>query len=136
VRALSEFEKATELDPGYAQAWAGIDGTLRWIEGFEMPWIRLPGVAMAQHALGHPRESKAALEVLIAAHAGDSAYQIAEVHAWRGETDKAFEWLERARVQADTGLGWIKVAPLLTPIRSDARYGALLRKLNLPADEK
>ncbi len=103
-------------------------------ERSQMAWIRLPGVAMAQHALGHPRESQAALDALVAAHAGDSAYQIAEVHAWRGEKDKAFEWLERARVQADTGLGWIKVDPLLASIRGDPRYGALLRKLNLPAD--
>ena len=91
-------------------------------------------MAIAQHDLGRARKSQAALEALIKGNAADGAYQIAEVYAWRGETEPAFAWLERARVQADTGLGWIKTDPLLRKIRGDPRYPALLRKLNLPAD--
>jgi tetratricopeptide (TPR) repeat protein len=62
------------------------------------------GTAMAEHTLGHAKESQAALDELIAKYAHDSAYQIAEVYAWRGESNKAFEWLERAYVQHDGGL--------------------------------
>jgi len=98
------------------------------------PWIRLTGVAIAQHDLGRVKESRAALEVLIAGSASDAAYQIADVHAWRGEKDQAFVWLERARVQADTGLGWIRFDPLLAKLRGDPRYPMLLRKLKLPVD--
>ena len=31
------------------------------------------------------------------------AYQIAEVYAWRGENDKAFEWLQISLDNHDTG---------------------------------
>jgi serine/threonine-protein kinase len=98
------------------------------------PWIRHLGVALARHGLGQARESTAALEALVAADAGDAAYQVADGYAWRGEMDRAFEWLERARVQADTGLGWIKVDPLLVKLRGDPRFPALLRALKLPVD--
>ncbi len=61
-----------------------------------------------------------------------AAYQIAEAYAWQGDKDKAFEWLERAYRQQDGGLTAIKYDPLLDNLRSDPRYHALLRKLNLP----
>ena len=40
-----------------------------------------------------------------------AAYQIAEVYAYRGEVDRAFEWLERAYAQRDSGLSQIKGDP-------------------------
>ena len=61
-----------------------------------------------------------------------AAYQIAEVYAWRGEADKAFEWLERSYAQDDGGLSFIKVDPLLKSVESDPRFAAFLRKLGLP----
>ena len=81
-------------------------------EGF-----RLAGIAMAEHSLGHAQESQQALQELIAKHAQEQAYQIAEAYAWRGEKDAAFEWLERAYQQRDGGLSFIKFAPMLTPLR-------------------
>jgi TolB-like protein/Tfp pilus assembly protein PilF len=89
-------------------------------------------VAMAEHTLGHARESQLALDELIAKYAHDSAYQVAEVHAWRGEPDKAFEWLERAYEQRDGGISSIKIDPLLKPLWTDARFAAMLKKLGLP----
>jgi hypothetical protein len=44
----------------------------------------------------------------------------------------AFEWLQRAYMQRDGGLVEIKVDLLLADLRSDPRYKALLRKMNLP----
>ena len=41
------------------------------------------------------------------------AYQIAAVYAFRGEADRAFEWLDRAYVQRDGGLTEMKGDPLL-----------------------
>ena len=63
---------------------------------------------------------------------GDSAYQIAEVHAFRGEADLAFEWLERAYDQRDGGITEIKSDRLMHGIVDDPRYKAFLRKLKLP----
>jgi adenylate cyclase len=92
--------------------------------------FRGAGVAMAEHTLGDAQASQQALEKLIATGAGDAAYQIAEVYAWRGEKDKAFEWLERAYSQQDGGLVDLKGDFQLASLRPDPRYRAMLRKLN------
>ena len=73
-----------------------------------------------------------ALDQAIATSGQFAAYQIAEAYAWQGDKDKAFEWLERAYRQQDGGLTAIKYDPLLDNLRSDPRYHALLRKINLP----
>jgi TolB-like protein/Flp pilus assembly protein TadD len=96
--------------------------------------FRLAGAALAEHDLGHLSESQRALDELVAKRGYAAAYQIAEVYAWRGETDRAIEWLERARAQRDGGLILLKVDPLLRNLRGDPRYKALLKKMNLPAD--
>jgi len=90
------------------------------------------GIAMAEHTLGHAAKSEAALQVEIADHAKGGAYQIAEVYAWRGEADKAFEWLERGFDQHDGGLSFLRIDPLFAAVRNDPRYAALVRKLGLP----
>jgi ribosomal protein L17 len=87
---------------------------------------------MAEHSLGRAKESRRALDELIAKTAPGNAYGIAEAHAWRGETDKAFEWLERAYQQRDGGLDALKIDPLLESLRTDPRYKAMLKKINLP----
>jgi TolB-like protein len=114
-----------ELLEGHAQAALSLARTAGEV------WTQA-GVAMAEHTLGHSRESQAALDELIAKYAHDSAYQVAEVYAWRGEADKAFEWLERAFVQHDGGLSLIKADPVLKPLWTDARFAAMLKKLGLP----
>src|SRR5438128_8925106 len=87
--------------------------------------------------LGHARESRQALDALAAKEGGPQgniAYRVALVHAWRGERDSAFEWLERAYVRHDLELRWLKIEPFLRNLRADPRYTALLRKMNLPLD--
>ena len=98
--------------------------------------FRTTGIAMAEHSLGHARESLQALDETIAKAAQVSAYQIASVYAWRGEKDKAFEWLERAYRQRDGGLSQLKTDPLTAPLWSDPRFKAMLRKINLPESRR
>ena len=54
----------------------------------------------------------------------------AELYAWRGEKDKAFEWLDRAYQQHSSDLYNLKSD--FASLRGDARFAALLRKMNLP----
>jgi serine/threonine-protein kinase len=96
--------------------------------------FHLAGADLVEHDLGHSAESQKALGELIAKYAHDGAYQIAQVYAWRGDKDRAFEWLEQARVQRDGGLILLKIDPLLRKLRGDPRYTALLKKINLPVD--
>jgi TolB-like protein/lipoprotein NlpI len=93
---------------------------------------KLFGEALAYHSLGRTRDSDAALQQLIATRQQDSAFQIAEVYAFRGESDKAFQWLERAYRQRDGGLMSLKIDPLLKGLRQDRRYADLLTKMHLP----
>jgi adenylate cyclase len=95
---------------------------------------RVTGQAMALHTLGHRAAADEALRALTTRFAHNGAYQIATVHAWRGERDAAFDWLERAWRQRDGGLVDIKYDPLLRPLRGDPRYAALLGKLKLPVE--
>ena len=89
------------------------------------------GIALAEHTLGHPRQSQQALDQLIANYGQDYAVQIAEVHAWRGDKEQAFAWLDRAYAGRDGGLSDIKLDLYLAPLRSDPRFGAFVRKLGL-----
>jgi TolB-like protein/Tfp pilus assembly protein PilF len=142
MEAEAAFRKALELDPGGAY-WHGAlgfalllqgkaDAALREFQQETQEPFRLTGLALAHHALGRPGESDAALAVLESKHAGEMAYQIAEVHAFRGEDDLAFEWLERAYAQRDVLVTTIKGDRLMGGLVGDPRYKALLRKLKLP----
>ena len=94
---------------------------------------RLWGAALAQHDMGHGHESQAALDALVARFASPSPFQIAEVHAWRGNLDQAFAWLEKAWEAHDRGLLLLQWDPLLRNLRGDPRLASLQRRMNLPA---
>jgi hypothetical protein len=50
-----------------------------------------------------------------------------------GETDLAFQWLDRAVEQQHPGLSWIKANfATFTNITNDPRYPQLLKKIGLP----
>jgi serine/threonine-protein kinase len=89
-------------------------------------------LALAQHTRGDRPAADAALGDLVAKDRNFLAYQIAEVHAWRGERDKAFEWLEIALDHHDTGMLSLLIDPLMRGLRHDARYNDLVAKIDLP----
>jgi len=60
------------------------------------------------YALGRKADSDAQLATLTREHAGDDALEIAEAHAYRGEGDDAFRWLDRAYAQKGVGLYLVK----------------------------
>jgi TolB-like protein/DNA-binding winged helix-turn-helix (wHTH) protein/Flp pilus assembly protein TadD len=94
-------------------------------------WEKLTAEALVYHALKRTAESDKALAILISRHPEDAPYQIAEVYAYRGETNHAIEWLERAYRQRDPGLNQLKLDPLLRNVLSDERYLDLLKKMGL-----
>jgi hypothetical protein len=86
---------------------------------------------MIHHALGNKIESQRALTQLIETGADDAAYQIAEVYGYRGEIDKAFEWLEQSLKIRDSGLASVLGDPALRELRTDPRWQPYLEKLGL-----
>src|SRR5258705_2817214 len=138
----ASLEKALDLNPQAAFAHANLSEiflaqgkpqqALAEIEKETNDWEKLTDQAMIYHALGREQDSNAVLAELVEKHRNDSAYQIAEVYAFRSESDKSFEWLERAYKQRDAGLPDIKVDPVFSSLRRDPRFTELLKKLRLP----
>lgn len=49
-------------------------------------------------------------------------------YAALGELDSAFAWMDRAYEDRDSFLIWLRVSPLVDPLRRDPRFDALLRR--------
>jgi TolB-like protein len=89
-------------------------------------------LAVAQYARGDRKAADAALADLIA-HGRGLDYQVAQVYAVRGEREKAFEWLQIAFDNHDTGMLALLVDPLLRSLSDDPRYKNLLARMAFPA---
>jgi hypothetical protein len=54
------------------------------------------------------------------------------VEAGRGETDEAFRLLNESYAERGLWLSWLGADPDLDRLRSDLRFKALLKKIDLP----
>jgi TolB-like protein/tetratricopeptide (TPR) repeat protein len=98
------------------------------------PW-RMMSLPMAYHALGRHAESNQALAALVGKYEKDSSYNVAYIYAFRGEADKAFEWLDKAVEYQDPGISEIVNENLFANIRSDPRWLPFLRKVDKAPDQ-
>ena len=96
------------------------------------PFLKMFGLAMVYHKLGRKKEADEILAKFIKENHKTAAYQIAEIYSYRDESDKAFEWLDRAYNQRDGGLSSIKGDPTFKNIRNDPRFNEFLKKMKLP----
>lgn len=140
--ALESYGRAVELSPDIRAANGGrciayaLSGRPR--EGVDAAMqessagYRNHGLAVAHHVLGHRDASDAALAALLT-EGEEWGVQIAGAHAFRGEADAAFEWLERSYLLRDSGLPYVKVVPLFVNVRHDPRWHAFLERLGLEA---
>jgi serine/threonine-protein kinase len=141
--ALAAARKAAELQPASAAVhrWQVVVAVLRGDGETALREAQLEPdegyrrfeLALARQIRGDRQAADAALADLIANGRDQLAYQIAEVYAVRGEKDKAFEWLQIAFDQQDTGTLALLVDPVLRGLRDDPRYKSFLAKLGLPA---
>ena len=87
-------------------------------------------LAAVYHRLGQQDRSDEALRALLGL--GKMwAIQIAYAYALRGENDAAFEWLDEAYTQRDTGLMSAKVNPAFAGLHADPRWPKFLHKVGL-----
>src|SRR5437762_5780612 len=103
--AISSFRTVLSMSPsnGGAHCQLGIalllkgdaKGALAEIEQETSEIYKMIGLPLAYHALGRKADSDAALAALIAKYEKDGPSNIASVYAYRGEADKAFEWLDK-----------------------------------------
>lgn len=116
------------LEGRFAEA---LDLAAAWPEEADGLYIR----ALALHGLRRDSESEAALKALIASSAGQDAWRIAEVHAYRGEVEQAFKWLNSANPAPRT-MPWrqpggrpqwsLSHSPFLKRLHADPRWHAWL----------
>jgi tetratricopeptide (TPR) repeat protein len=145
AEARAEFPRVVELNSAAPWAHAGLGLSYLLENKFKEAaieaqadageWARLLIVSCARWGEKHVTESDAALAQLTANESETAAYQIAEVYAYRGDKDRAFEWLERARRQRDPGLASLRKDPLLSNLHGDPRWNAFLRTMGLADDQ-
>jgi TolB-like protein/Flp pilus assembly protein TadD len=90
------------------------------------------GYALAR--AGHEQEARSLLaERLDRAKAGYvPPSDIAAIYVGLGESDAAFEWLEKACEARDTWMVFLGVLPQFESLHSDPRFTDLLRRIGLP----
>jgi len=141
--ALDAFQKSLAISPESAEARYLLGLTylarsqpqqaLAEFEKISTGGERTVGEALTYSELQRKSEANAALQRIIDQYHEQAAYQIAEVYAFRGEADRAFQWLGIAAAHKDAGLAAMKGDPLLKSLYKDPRYAAFLRKMGLPA---
>jgi len=143
--AIGECRTVLSLSPGYMWSHRTIgdillqqgDTKAALAEMQQEPdeQARLTGLSMAYHALGRENESDASLAHAIEKYEKTSAHPIAVALAFRGETDRAFGWLEKAVQYNDTDLGATALQPMFAPLHSDPRWLPLLRKIGMAPEQ-
>jgi TolB-like protein/serine/threonine protein kinase len=91
---------------------------------------RVWALSIAHWTLGHQDESDAALTEMRRSP-GTNAYYVAELYAIRGNKNLAFEWLNRACGEHQSGCETLKIDRFLRGLRDDPRYNALVAKMKL-----
>ena len=61
-----------------------------------------------------------------------SSMEFASVYAALGETNTAFDWLERAYGAHENEIQMMAAMPELDPLRGDPRFASLLRRMRIP----
>jgi TolB-like protein len=134
--SLSPNRDGTHMQLGTALMLKGdAIAALAAIEQEKNDVYRMIGLPMAYCALGRKADPDAALNALIAKYEKDWPSNIACVHAFCGDADKAFEWLDKAVAYQDPGLSEIVVDNLFDKIHSDPRWLPFLRKIGRAPDQ-
>ena len=142
--ALTQYLTVLDLSPDRVRAHFNV-GTAHLLNGdYESALaamqnepdepLRLAGLSMVQHSMQNADASDAALSELIEKYTNKADYDIGSTHAWRGETDLAFEALARAE-QNGTPMAAVNTTPWFESIRSDPRWDEMLERLGLSAEQ-
>jgi tetratricopeptide (TPR) repeat protein len=133
--------KLLQLSPSYAGIQAGMGMALLYLDQKDLALAaieretderyRLAALPIVYWALGRRSDSDAALHAFENSFAEHDSIGAAEARAYRGETDAALRWLDRAYAQRDIDLLHIKSDSLLSNLHSDPRFRAFLVKLKL-----
>jgi DNA-binding winged helix-turn-helix (wHTH) protein/tetratricopeptide (TPR) repeat protein len=139
---LEQARRTVELDPGqflgqwcFGLACLGSGLAEEAVAAHRRAVELAGGIALLKAVLaytlavtGHADEARSLLGELDA-DGGGSAYQRATVEVALGETERAIASLTRACDERDPWVLWIKVDPMLDPLRADPRFVALVSRV-------
>ena len=136
--AVQAFQRALDLSPGYgggqfylseALLLAGDPAkALTEAQKESSEAYRHAGLAMAHHALGNKQESDKARGALIERFSDDWVSLVAQVHAFCGDNDAAFGWLDKMVEQGHPELMELRINPLYLSLYDDSRWSELLTR--------
>jgi TolB-like protein/Flp pilus assembly protein TadD len=140
--AVAAFAEVISLDPDYKQTY-GIRGLAYYglgdlqnarasCETKPDYWLSQQCLSVIYDKLGRHADAEAVLAKLRAWGGEPGAYQYATIYAQWGNRAKAVEWLETALRLRDPGLVYLKIDPLLDPLRKEPRFQAIERELKFP----
>jgi tetratricopeptide (TPR) repeat protein len=142
--AIPYFKTVLELNPQHQRAHMYIgrnyilmgkpNVALEEMQKENVENFKIFGLALVYHALGRKTEADEKLKEFIENYRDNWSYLIAQLCAFRGEKEEAFAWLETAYNKKDSWLFWVKGDPLLKNLKTDPRYNAFLKKMNLSLD--
>jgi DNA-binding winged helix-turn-helix (wHTH) protein/tetratricopeptide (TPR) repeat protein/TolB-like protein len=146
-KAISNYRHAIELDPYFARAHTRLGmaflvkkdypGAIREFQQANKlsgsdPYIDgLMGYAQALD--GDPKAARKLLSNMTERSRNEyvPAFSVALLYIGLGERELAMDWLERAYQDRSTYMVYAKVDPLLDSLRSDPRFIALMKRMDL-----
>ncbi len=149
--AVLESQRVLELDPSFSLArcwlaWA-LNGQRRFgnaaaVLGKRQPEqgrlendpSRLSALAYLYAASGRKREAREVAERLQRQAEQDFglSYLVASAYACSGDVDAMLQWLEKAFAERSGALILLKVHPMFSEVRHEARFRAFVARIGLP----
>ena len=98
------------------------------------PFFHLYAKCFAYHAAGQVEKANQFLEELELTYGKTEAANMADIYAFRGEIDEAFNWLFKAVEMRDPVILEILTYPSFNELYKDPRWDEIINKMNLPAN--
>jgi serine/threonine protein kinase/Tfp pilus assembly protein PilF len=138
-KAIEHYIKTLEMDPDFRPAHSYLAHDYRKMGMHEealkeYKWLNnLTGMGLTYAEMGKTAEANKVLNKLReqSKHRYVSAFDMASICFTIGENDQGFHWLEKSYEDREYDMTSLKVNPLFDNVRSDPRFKALLKKLNL-----
>ena len=132
ILAIADVARAHLVLKQYGQILEALN---RYVGDLSVP--RVMGLrAIAFKKLGDNEKSDAELDHLIKRSqqtaGGSPSFYTAMVYASRGETEQAFQWLEKSFADNEIELYWLKVEPEFASLYDDPRWQEMLNSIGFP----
>jgi TolB-like protein/DNA-binding winged helix-turn-helix (wHTH) protein/Flp pilus assembly protein TadD len=148
-QAIVEYRRALELDPNFPPAHMVLgqayeqkrmleEATAELEQAVNLSGSGAIYLASLAHAYGVAGRRGDALQLIrklehLAAEQQVSSYDMALAFVGLDDKDQAFSWLERAASDHAGRLMFLNVEPRFDSVRSDPRFGELVRRLKFPS---